>query len=300
MKASDRTILLSVLVVGIAVAFYMMVLSPKRQEASKLGDQIDSLQASVSQQQQVADFGEQARRQFPRYYGRLVVLGKAVPEQADTASMLVQLSSIADHAGVDFRSISLSQAASGTGTSSTPPTAAAASGSTADSSSTSSSTGTTSTSTTATPPTSTTGATSSAPASTTPTTAAPVPATESAAATLPIGATVGPAGLPTLPYDLTFTGGFFDVASFIGGVDGLVTPQSASQVAANGRLLTVDGFALKIVNPGSNPKLTADFAVTSYVAPATQGLTAGASPSGPAPASPTQPPTQTASATVAQ
>jgi Tfp pilus assembly protein PilO len=286
MKASDRTILLSVL------------LSPKRQEASKLGDQIDSLQASVSQQQQVADFGEQARRQFPRYYGRLVVLGKAVPEQADTASMLVQLSSIADHTGVDFRSISLSQAASGTGTSSPAPTAAAASGTTADSSSTSGSTGTTATTPASGATSSTTGATSSttAPAAS----AAPVPATESAAATQPIGATVGPAGLPTLPYDLTFTGGFFDVANFIGGVDGLVTPQGASQVAAEGRLVTVDGFALKIVNPGANPKLTADFAVTSYVAPAIQGLTAGASPSGPAPASPTQPATQTASATVAQ
>jgi Tfp pilus assembly protein PilO len=304
MKASDRTILLSVLVLGIAVGFYLMVLSPKRQEASKLGDQIDTLQASVSQQQQVADFGEQARRQFPRYYGRLVVLGKAVPEQADTASMLVQLSSIADHTGVDFRSISLSQAASGTGTSSPPPTAAAASGTTADSSSTSGSAATTSASTATTPASgatsSTTGATSSTTGAASAASAAPVPATESAAATQPIGATVGPAGLPTLPYDLTFTGGFFDVANFIGGVDGLVTPQGASQVAAEGRLLTVDGFALKIVNPGANPKLTADFAVTSYVAPAIQGLTAGASPSGPAPASPTQPATQTASATVAQ
>ena len=54
-------------------------------------------------EQQVADFAEQARREFPRYYGRLVVLGKAVPEQADTASMLVQLNSISNRSQVAFR-----------------------------------------------------------------------------------------------------------------------------------------------------------------------------------------------------
>src|SRR4051794_33871894 len=107
MKATDKVVVLSVLLVAIAAAFYLMVLSPKRQEASKLGSQVDELQASVSEQQQLADFGEQARRQFPRYYGRLVVLGKAVPSEADTPSMLVQLSSIANRTRVDFRSITL-------------------------------------------------------------------------------------------------------------------------------------------------------------------------------------------------
>ncbi len=50
-----------------------------------------------------------------------------------------------------------------------------------------------------------------------------MPATEASAAALPIGAVVGPAGLPTLPVHLNFQGGFFDIANFIGGVDGLVT-----------------------------------------------------------------------------
>src|SRR3954452_23100696 len=166
MKASDRTILLSVLVVGIAVAFYMMVLSPKRQEASKLGDQIDELQASVSEQQQLADFGEQARRQFPRYYGRLVVLGKAVPSEADTPSMLVQLSSIANRTRVDFRSITLNQAGAGTGTSASSPSAAAATAAPAAASTSTS--GSTATSTTSTTPSSTaaTGGTSTTSSST--------------------------------------------------------------------------------------------------------------------------------------
>jgi Tfp pilus assembly protein PilO len=308
MKASDRAILIGVAVVALAVGFYVMVLGPKRDEASKLNDQIDQLHASISQSQQVATFAEQARKNFPRYYGRLVVLGKAVPEDADTASMLVQLSSVADRSKVDFRAIKLNADASGTGTSSadaaaTPPatgtTGTAASPSSA--ATTGSSTGSSSSSgSTTTPSTTSTGTSSGATATSSDSASTLVPATESNAASLPIGAVVGPAGLPTMPYDVSLTGSFFDVANFIGGIDGLVSPHGSSQIAANGRLLTVDGFALNINAPGASPKLNADFALTSYVAPATQGLTGGASSSGPAPASPTEPQAQPASATVAK
>jgi len=283
-------------------------LGPKRDEASKLNDQIDQLHASISQSQQVATFAEQARKNFPRYYGRLVVLGKAVPEDADTASMLVQLSSVADRSKVDFRAIKLNADASGTGTSSgdaaaappaTAPTGTASSPSsaatTASSASSSSSSGSTTT-----PSTSTAGTSSGATATSSDSASTLVPATESNAASLPIGAVVGPAGLPTMPYDVSLTGSFFDVANFIGGIDGLVSPHGSSQIAANGRLLTVDGFALNINAPGASPKLNADFALTSYVAPATQGLTGGASATGPAPASSTEPQAQPASATVAK
>jgi len=257
MKASDRAILIGVAVVALAVGFYVMVLGPKRDEASKLNDQIDQLHASISQSQQVATFAEQARKNFPRYYGRLVVLGKAVPEDADTASMLVQLSSVADRSKVDFRAIKLNADASGTGTSSgdaaaappaTAPTGTASSPSsaatTASSASSSSSSGSTTT-----PSTSTAGTSSGATATSSDSASTLVPATESNAASLPIGAVVGPAGLPTMPYDVSLTGSFFDVANFIGGIDGLVSPHGSSQIAANGRLLTVDGFALNINAP---------------------------------------------------
>jgi hypothetical protein len=126
-----------------------------------------------------------------------------------------------------------------------------------------------------------------------------VPATEASAASLPIGAVVGPAGLPTLPYDLAFRGTFFDISNFIGGLDGLVKPQDAgAQVSSNGRLFTINGFALTGGAPGSSPKLDATFLVTTYVTPQDQGLTAGASPGGPAPTAPSTPQVQPASAVV--
>jgi Tfp pilus assembly protein PilO len=281
-KASDRGIIVGVGVIVLAVLFYMMVLGPKRKQASDLGGQIESLESSISQQEQVASFGEQARRDFPRYYGRLVLMGKAVPQDADTSSMLVQLNSTAAKSKVDLRGISLGQGASGEGSSTTPAPSA---------------------STTAPAPSSTTATTSDSTGSTGSTgtaTATTVPATEADAAGLPLGAAVGAGGLPTMPYNLTFTGGYFDVANFIGGLDSLVKPRSSGeQIVANGRLFTVDGFTLSI-GAGGPSHLDAKFLVTTYVAPPDQGLTAGASPSAPAPTSPAESQAQPASAAVAQ
>lgn len=298
MRASERAIVFGVVLAALAIGFYVLVLGPQRDKASELSKQVDDLHASISREQQVADFAEQARREFPRYYGRLVVLGKAVPEQADTASMLVQLNSISSRSQVAFQGISLSQGSdsAGTGTSSsssattTPPTSS-----------------TTPTTPTAPASTGTSGAAPSTTASGTsgsaaPVSATPAPATEASAATLPIGAVVGPGGLPTLPYDLTFRGTFFDISNFIGGIDGLVTPQDGgTQVSSDGRLFTVNGFALNGGAPGSSPKLDANFLVTTYVTPEEQGLTAGATPSGPAaPSVPGTPQAQPASAVVSK
>jgi Tfp pilus assembly protein PilO len=114
---------------------------------------------------------------------------------------------------------------------------------------------------------------------------------------MPIGAVVGSAGLPTMPYDLTFTGTYFQVADFLKGVDDLVHLRGSTHVAADGRLLTINGFSLSSpLDTSASPKLKVTLSVTSYVTPAAQGLTAGASPNGPGAL--TQPQTQPASTTV--
>ena len=110
---------------------------------------------------------------------------------------------------------------------------------------------------------------------------------------------MGTAGLPTLPYNLTLQGDFFSAANFIGGLDRLVKPvDDGSQLSPNGRLFTVNGFALKLAQ-GSFDKLDATFSVTTY-ATGDQGLTAGASPSGPAPAGSATAQAQPASAVVGE
>ncbi len=108
------------------------------------------------------------------------------------------------------------------------------------------------------------------------------PPTEVAASLMPLGASIGPAGLGVMPYSLSFTGSFFHIADFIKGLDSLVH-SNESKVAVDGRLVTLDGFTLNAAGTGGFPRLQASFAVTTYVTPPSQGLTAGATPTEPAP-----------------
>ena len=109
MRSNERTIIVAVAVIALAAGFYLLVLGPKRDKASELTGQIDQLHASISTAEQQASYGEQARQEFPKYYGRMVVLGKAVPGEADTASLLVQLNGIADRSKTELRAIALNQ-----------------------------------------------------------------------------------------------------------------------------------------------------------------------------------------------
>jgi Tfp pilus assembly protein PilO len=292
MRSNERMIFVGVAIVALAAAFYLLVLGPKRDRASELGGQIDQLNASISAAEGQASYGEQAHQDFPKYYGRMVVLGKAVPAEADTASLLVQLNSVAQRTKTQFRSIALNQGGATSASSAPAPTAPSTASAPTAAAGTAASTASTA---------STAGSTTGAPASPVPAaTATPAPATEATAAALPVGSVVGPAGLPTLPYTVMLRGGYFDVANFIGGVDGLVKPVAGTtQLSPDGRLLTVNGFSLQLSGTGSSPQLKASFVVTAYSS-GDQGLTAGASSTGPAPASPGETQVQTASAVVAK
>ena len=262
MRRNELNIVVGLLVVGLLAAFWFVIFSPKKQEASQLQDQIDGLNASLSQaQQEVAD-AEQAQKSFGIDYRRLVVLGKAVPADSDQSSLLVQLQHLADRSGVQFQTFDLNNSGGG---STPPPTTSTTSTSSSDSSSSSTtSTTTDSTTTTAADP------------------------TEAAVSMLPIGASVGPAGLPIMPYTLGFTGDFFQIASFMKRLDSMVGVRDG-RPDVKGRLLTVDGFTLSLAPdaPAGSRQLTAALDVTSFVAPADQGITGGATPSGPAPATST-------------
>jgi Tfp pilus assembly protein PilO len=274
MKTSDRTLLLVVPLVAAVVALWFLVLSPKREEANKLGDQISKLERSVADQKQAADQGLVARKSFPSDYHRLVVMGKAVPADDETASLLVEVNRIAQDTGVDFRAIALTDDATApTGTTTAPPAPGEP------------------TATAPPPAPGTEGESSTTTASTT--AAAP---TEAAAALLPIGAAVGSAGLPVLPYNLTFRGTFFEVADFMAGIDRLVDTGRAT-IASDGRLVTIDGFSLSADQDHPFPSLKVQLLVKTYITPSAQGLTAGATPAGPAPAVPAQP-TSTPTSTV--
>ena len=111
--------------------------------------------------------------------------------------------------------------------------------------------------------------------------------TEVAASTLPLGASIGPAGLAVMPYTLEFKGSFFHLADFIHGLDSLVKTKNA-EVDVTGRLITINSFNLTADSNNGFPPLEANFSVTTYLVPPAQGVTGGASPTSPEPSTATQ------------
>jgi Tfp pilus assembly protein PilO len=255
MTSTNRVIVAALAVVVLAIAFWMLLLGPRRDEASKLGAQVEEVTASLAQHRAEAAEALEARQEFAADYQHLVVLGQAVPGDDDTASLLVQLNSVAEKAGVSFRTLTL-EAAEGEAAPAPAPAAPAPEAPSAEGVAPEASAGT--------------------PASLT-------SPTEVAASTLPLGAAIGTAGLGVMPYTLTFDGQFFQIADFIKGLDSLVKTQNA-QVSVDGRLITINGFSLAADSSSGFPALEATFSVTTYLTPPTQGVTAGATPAAPAPA----------------
>lgn len=243
---SSKTIVAILVVAVVAAGFWMLVLGPKRQESSKLGAEVEQQQAALAQVQSTVAEATAAKAEFPNDYRQLVTLGKAVPAGEETPSLLVQLNRVAQRAKVKFDTLQL---ISGGGEAS----AAASSSALAPE----------------------VGPSSSVPASAT------VPPTEAEASLLPLGATIGSAGLGVMPYSLTFTGSFFQIADFIHGIDSLIKTEEEGSVGVDGRLITLDGFSLSEVSGVTFPDLSASFAVTTYVLPPEQGLTAGATATSP-------------------
>jgi len=252
MKATSNRLIVSILVVAaLAIGFWMLLLGPKREESSELSAEAGTLQVALSEAQTKATQAEAARREFPSDYRQLVMLGQAVPAGDETSSLLVEMNTIATNSGVRFDSIQLE--GSGESAEAAPAASASASASTI-------------------PP---AGASGAVPASST------VPPTEAAASLLPLGASIGTAGLGVMPYGLKFSGNFFQIADFIKGIDSLVDSGDGTKIGVDGRLVTLDGFALN--GEAESSDLQASFAVTTYVTPPTQGLTAGATTAAPAP-----------------
>lgn len=239
MGSSTKLIVAMVSVAALAVAFWMLALSPKREEAKELSHQIANTRESLAQHRAEVAQGLAARREFAVDYQQLVVLGKAVPGDDDTASFIVQLNRISHRAKIRFQAFNLSS--SGGGSEEAPVPAGEAG-------------------------------------------AAPASPTEVAASILPLGASIGPAGLAVMPYTLNFKGGdFFHMADFIKGLDSLVKTEN-SKVNVDGRLITIDGFSLAADAEDGFPTLEATFEITTYLTPPSQGVTAGATPATPPPA----------------
>jgi Tfp pilus assembly protein PilO len=248
MRSSSNRLIVSILVVAaLAIGFWVLLLGPKREEASELSSEAGQLQVALSEAQSKAAEAEAARQEFPSDYRQLIVLGQAVPAGDEASSLLVELNTMAEAAKVKFDSMQLEESGAGAAAAPapTPAPVPVPAGS---------------------PP-------GAVPASST------APPTEATASLLPLGASIGTAGLGVMPYSLTFSGNFFQIADFIKEVDSMV--HTGGKIGVRGRLVTVDGFSL--VSELESPTLKTTLSVTTYVTPPTQGLTGGATTVAPAP-----------------
>lgn len=254
MKGAERIILVALPLLAVVIGFWMLVLAPKQREASELQESIDSLRATISASESEIAVAEQARQAFPRNYADLVRLGTAVPEDDDQATLIHDLAELGRRDSVNFRSFEVTPGS----TDATPAPAP--------------------------PPTATEPTTTDVDATTTTTVSDPAVATEASAASLPLGATVGPAGLPVTPYSLTYFGGFFDMADLFAAFDKRVrVSDRGGRPEVRGRLITIDGFSLSADPIKGFPSVRADLDVTTYLVPPGEGISAGATPAGPAP-----------------
>ncbi len=215
---NNRLLLGLVVVVAAACAFWLLALSPKREEAALLAEQIAAKQVELdTARQQVATF-EKAREAYPVNYATVARLGKAVPADDDVRSLVVQLDAAAKRSNVEFELIDVGKGAA-------------------------------------------------------------TPDSDTAATNVIPGASVNAAGFSTLPLSFAFRGSYFELSSFFTRLEHFVTV-SNRRIGVTGRLLLLQSISLVPDDTGF-PQISAQINATSYLVPAAEGLTAGATAAGP-------------------
>jgi hypothetical protein len=104
---SPKILIPAVLAAAAVAAFYMLALSPKRDEAARLDTDIAAKQSQLEQSRAEAASYEKARANYKTNYTTLTRLGKAVTADDDVRSLLVQLDDAAKRSKVDFQTINV-------------------------------------------------------------------------------------------------------------------------------------------------------------------------------------------------
>ncbi|NLT05917.1 MAG: hypothetical protein GXY03_06375 [Solirubrobacterales bacterium] len=280
----DRKIVLALVPILLIGAYWFLLLAPKREEAASAGQDLAVQEQRRSDAELRLASLSSAKSDFTADYAALVRLGKAVPTAVDMPTVLVQLESAARGTDITFTRITAQerQAApvpapvesqpadpGGAPAQSAPGQAAEAAGgavATADSANTAAEQSGLEPGATATSQPANDGAL--------PVGGGTAPATAGAVATS------GVAGLDTVGLELEFTGDFGDLSDFFHRVKRYVE-LDGDELAIRGRLLTIDGVEFSS-EPDIYPRISAVLTATVYLAPAGEGATAGATPTGPA------------------
>jgi type IV pilus assembly protein PilO len=285
----DRKIMIAMVPILVLVAYWFLLLAPKRDEASKAGDEQTSQEQRLDSARANLQTAQGAKKNFDASYAQIVRLGKAIPSTVDMPSLLVQLDAAASGTGIKFTKIKAGQRTTSTITTTTTTPAPAAGSESGTNGSPVAAGGDTAQS----QPGQAAEAANNAQATSNQANAAAensgvsgsdTQTSTTAGATSTDGSTptsggAAPAGLETVPLELEFQGNFFNLADFFHRVKRFVSVAS-SNVLVSGRLLTVEGIRWSS-DEQIFPKIRAEIDATVYLSPKSQGVTAGASPTGP-------------------
>jgi hypothetical protein len=301
--------------VVLLVAYWFLLLAPKRDQASTAGSELSTQQQRLDDARAQVKAAQGAKQSFDASYAQVVRLGKAIPSTVDMPSLLVQLDAAAAGTGITFTKIKTGdrvEGAAATTTPTTPPAAGSESGTTGTPVAAGGQTaqsapgGAVEAANNA----QSTANQRSAAAEQSGVSGSDTQTSTSSGGGLPVGGgtatpsadgttAAAPAGLSTVPLELEFEGNFFNLADFFHRVKRFVSLTNEN-VVVSGRLVTVEG--VKWSSDGEIfPHIRAEIKATIYLSPKAQGVTAGATPQGPSttgtPASATTPAESTPAAT---
>jgi Tfp pilus assembly protein PilO len=299
LSSRDRKILVFLAPLLLIAAYWFLLLAPKREEVTTASETLTAQQDRLDAARSAAGAADNAKDDFQASYATIVRLGKAIPPTVDMPSLLVQLEAAAAGTGIRFDTIAAGERtplaapapaegapAEGGESASTPAAdaggapAQTAPGGAAEAANT---TAQTSDQRSAAAAQSGVDATTSTPAG-----EGGLPVGGGAAGGTAAPSTpTAPAGLETVPLSLEFEGNFFKLADFFHELKRFVRVAN-NDVLVSGRLISVDSVRWAS-DPEIFPGIRAEVTATVYLSPLSQGVTAGATPAGPAPTTPTTP-----------
>jgi hypothetical protein len=105
MTTRDRLVMMGIVSLVVLAAGWLMVVSPERQQASKIVAQVSTAHQQLEEAHTQVSSAQAARAQYSSAYASIVRLGKAVPPKEEIPSLVYQLDQASAQKDVDFASI---------------------------------------------------------------------------------------------------------------------------------------------------------------------------------------------------
>ena len=111
MSDRDRKLMLAIIPIVVIVAYWFLLLAPKREEASTASASLTKQEARRDAAKAELAQASSAKTDFRSDYTQIVRLGKAIPADVDMPSLLVQLEGAAKGTGIKFTKIATGERA---------------------------------------------------------------------------------------------------------------------------------------------------------------------------------------------